>query len=86
MVKALPALERIVNEATASLRRPGTPPSPGVTALFSPGDDAEQEIYITFAKGRIYLVTAQAPRDELNGEAVERLRELVDETQRRCPG
>src|SRR5689334_21374160 len=74
MIKALPALERIVTEATASLQRPGTPPSPGINALFSPGEDAEQQIYITFAKGTIYLITAQAPKEELNGESVERLR------------
>src|SRR5882724_2315208 len=55
MVKAFPALERIVSEARNSLRRSGTPPSPGINALFTPGEDAEQQIYITFAKGRIYL-------------------------------
>src|SRR6267378_195595 len=37
MVKALPALERIVRQATDSLQRPGTPPSPGLTALFDAG-------------------------------------------------
>jgi len=86
MIKAFPALERIVSEATASLRRPGTPPSPGVNALFSPNQDAEQQVYITFAKGRIYLVTAQAPREELNADAVERLRDLVAQTQLEVPG
>src|SRR5437588_771190 len=49
LVKALPSLERIVSQATASLRRPGIPPSPGVTALFDPSHDAEQQIYVTFA-------------------------------------
>ena len=37
LIKALPALERIITQATASLRRPGTPPSPGITALVQPG-------------------------------------------------
>jgi hopanoid biosynthesis associated RND transporter like protein HpnN len=86
MVKALPAIERIVTEAEASLRRPGTPPSPGIDALFSPGEDAEQQIYITFAKGRIYLLTAQAPNEELNAKAVDRLRVLVGETKAEVPG
>jgi len=86
MVKAFPALERIVNEANHSLHRFGTPPSPGVTALFSPDPDAEEQMYITFAKGRIYLVTAQAPREELNGAAVERFRTLVAETRLEVPG
>jgi hopanoid biosynthesis associated RND transporter like protein HpnN len=86
MLKALPALKRIVTQATASLRRPGTPPSPGVTALFDPSEEAEQELYITFAKGRIFLVTAQAPTEEQNGAAVVRLRQLVEETKIEVPG
>jgi len=86
MIKAFPALERIVAEATGSLQRPGTPPSPGINALFSPDPEADQQIYITFAKGSIYLITAQAPKEELNGEAVERLRALVEQTQAEVPG
>lgn len=94
MVKALPALQRIVSQATISLKQRGTPLSPGITALFSSGggtntdaaEEAEQQIYVTFAHGRIYLVTAQAPRDELNGDAVERLRALVDQTKEEVPG
>ena len=33
LVRALPALERIVSQATASLQRPGVPPSPGRNPL-----------------------------------------------------
>ena len=86
LVKSLPALERIVAQAAASLRRPGTPPSPGVMALFNAGEEAEREIYITFDRGRIYLVTAQGPTDAENGEAVTRLRQLVEETKVEVPG
>ncbi len=86
MIKAFPALERIVSDASGSLRRLGTPPSPGINALFSPGEDAEQQIYITFARGTIYLATAQAPRDELNAQAVERLRTLVEQVKLEVPG
>ena len=86
LVKALPALERIVRQAKDSMLRQGTPPSPGVTALFDGGEDAQQQIYITFAKGRIYLVTAQALSDDQNGPAVERMRQLVEETKLEVPG
>ena len=86
MVRSLPALESIVNQATASLRRPGAPPSPGVMALFNAGDEAEREIYITFGGGRLYLVTAQAPTAEQNRAAVARLRQLVEETKQEVPG
>src|SRR6266404_4649801 len=86
MVKALPALERIVIEADASLRRAGTAPSPGVMALFNPSEEALQDMYITFAKGHIFLVTAQAPTEEQNSAAVKRLRTLVEETKTEVPG
>lgn len=86
MVKALPALTRIVTQATESLNRPGIPPSPGVTALFNAEDEAEEQQYITFAKGRIYLVTARAIREDFNGAAVERLRALVHEIEAQVPG
>ena len=86
LIKALPALERIVTQAADSLHRPGTPPSPGIDALFGAGKEAEQQSYITFANGRIYLVTALAPTDSLNADAVERLRTLVEETRYEMPG
>src|SRR5258706_233034 len=86
LAKALPALERIINQARDSLLRSGTPPSPGVTALFNPGEDAEQQIYVTFGKGRLYLITSQAPTDEKNAEAVERLRQLVEQVKTEVPG
>ncbi|MDB6125010.1 MAG: putative exporter of the superfamily [Pedosphaera sp.] len=86
MIKAVPMLERIVKEATGSLKRPGAPVSPAIYALFDAGDQAEQQIYITFAQGRIYLVTARARNESLNGPAVERLRDLVAQTEREVPG
>jgi uncharacterized protein len=86
MIRALPALNRILEQASDSLKRQGTPPSPGINALFGGGEEAEGQIYITFAKGRIYLVTARAVRDDLNAEAVPRLRQLVAETQLEVPG
>ncbi len=67
LLKALPALERIVRRAESSLARPGMPPSPGVDALFGAGSDAERAKYVTFADGRIYLVTAR-PRLVLDEE------------------
>ena len=86
MLGALPALERIVNEAREGLQRPGKPPSPGVSALFGGGPEAEREMYITFGGGRMYLVTAHAKSEALNGDAVARLRALVAETQREVAG
>ncbi|EEF60531.1 MMPL family transporter [Pedosphaera parvula] len=86
MVKAVPMLDRIVKEATSSLQRPGAPVSPAIYALFDAGNEAEQQIYITYDKGRVYLVTARAKTEELNGDAVDRLRTLVAQTEREVPG
>ena len=86
MVKALPALERIVNEATDSFLRPGEPPSPGVTALFGEGGEADEGMYITYSHGRIYLATAKARNQEVEADAVARLRQIVDQTRFEVPG
>ncbi len=86
LVSALPALGRILGQAADSVLRPGTPPSPGLAALFGDSAEAEQEIYITFNQGRLFLVTAHARSEKLNAEAVVRLRELVTETQREVGG
>jgi len=86
LVKALPALERIMDQATDGLLRSGIPPSPGINALFDGGQQAEEKLYITFADGRIYLVTAQAASKAKRGEAVQRLRQLVSETEVEVPG
>ncbi|MEI9865162.1 MAG: MMPL family transporter [Limisphaerales bacterium] len=86
LIQSLPALTRIVTQADESLKRPGTPPSPGVTALFDAGDEAVRNTYITFDHGKIFLVTAHAPIHDLNGKAVERIRKLIQETQVEVPG
>ncbi len=86
LIKAFPALARIVRQAEASLRRPGPPPSPGIDALFGAGAEAERQKYITFAEGRIYLVSAKARTEGQNEAAVHKLRELVHRVQTEVPG
>ncbi len=86
LVKSLPALERILQQARESLGRAGSPPSPGVTALFNAGDEAVAETYITFNHGKIFLATAHAPRADLNEAAVERIRQLIAETKKEVSG
>jgi hopanoid biosynthesis associated RND transporter like protein HpnN len=84
LAQAIPAVTRIVTQATDSLQRPGTPISPGVTSFFGAGETAAS--YITFAGGKIFLVTAHAPSDDKNGPAVDRLRQLVNDTKIEVPG
>jgi len=85
LVKALPVLERILTQATDSLLRPGTPPSPGVTSLFNTGEDAIAG-RLTFDHGRIRVAIAQVVSDDLDGDAVDELRILVDQTKAEVPG
>jgi len=71
-VQMLPAMERLLRMMTASLSRPGNPPSPGVEALFGGGAEAEREKYITFADGRLYLVSARPRSVEVSAADVPR--------------
>ena len=86
LIEALPALKRIIDQAVDGLMRSGIPPSPGLNALFAGGDKAEKQLYITAGEGRIYLATAQAASRAMQSKAVERMRELVAETEREVPG
>jgi hopanoid biosynthesis associated RND transporter like protein HpnN len=100
LIQALPALERIVSQADTGLRLAGAPPSPGITALFDPTGQAQNDIYITYDSGRIFVLTVQ-PRDiaplatagdtekaqeDFNGKCIRRLRALVAEIQAEVPG
>ena len=78
LVKAIPALERIIAQANAALTMPGTPVSPGVTTLFGAGEEVDRAAYITFAEGRMYLVTARAKSQDLSAAAVQRMRQLME--------
>ncbi len=86
LVKSLPALTRIVSQAGAAVQRAGAPPSPNVVTLLGGGEDEVLASYITFAHGKIFLVTTHAPDDDHNGAAVDRLRELVSQTRSEVPG
>ena len=86
LIGALPALQRIIVEATDCLSRPGTPVSPGVDALFGAGQEAQERMYITFATNRIYLVTARARNGDLVPKAVQRMRQLMRQTEFEVPG
>ena len=100
LMGALPALGRILTQADDSLHRPGTPPSPGVTALFDPSGSGETNIYVTYDNAHIFVLSAE-PRtlpeqadaikagqdqDNFNGDCVGLLRKLVAETQLEVPG
>ena len=86
LLGAIPALQRIISQATETLSRPGHPVSPGVNALFGAGAEAQQRMYITFATNQIYLVTARTRSGELIPQAVQRVRALLAQTEMEVPG
>ncbi len=86
LVKSLPVLEKILQQALDNLNRAGAPPAPDVTALFSGNDQASTGAYITFNHGNIFLVTAHAPNSDLNEEAIARLHQLINETKQEVYG
>ncbi len=81
LMQALPALSRIVTQATDSLQRPGAPPSPNVIALFDTSGSGVLSNYITLANGRIFLVTTHAPNTETNGPTVDQQHRRGRQTQ-----
>lgn len=81
LIQSLPALTRIVTQATDSLQRPGAPPSPNVIALFDTSGSGVLSNYITLANGRIFLVTTHAPNAETNGPTVDQQHRRGRQTQ-----
>jgi hypothetical protein len=86
LLAAIPALQRIITQATETLSMSGHPVSPGVDALFGSGAQAQQRMYITFATNQIYLVTARARNAGLLPKAITRMRTLLAETEMEVPG
>jgi uncharacterized protein len=86
LISALPALRRIIDLGADSMQRSGVAPSPGVTALFGAGDKAQEQQYLTFAKGRIYLVNARTIRQDQSAEGVRFLRKVIAATLAEVPG
>jgi len=84
LVGSLPALTRIVSQANDALDRPGAPPSPNIITLLNDNETNLLANYITFANGRLFLITAHAPNEALNDQPPiigsllkEALRELI---------
>ena len=54
--------------------------------MFGGGPEAERQVYLTFADGRLYILSLRAPRAEVVTQAIGRLRELVQQTRTEVPG
>jgi len=86
LLNTLPALDRILAGAHGAVTRPGVPMSPGLATLFGSGEEAETQQYITFGEGKMYLVNLHVVSEELTEQAVQRLRQLVEDVKMEVGG
>ena len=86
LVRHIPYLQLLIEQARQSLLRPGVPPSPGVESLFAGGQLAERSIYFTFDQGRVYLLTVHPKSEALTPKAIEELRRQIGATQAEVAG
>lgn len=86
LVQVIPFLQSIVSQAIQNVQHPGKPTPPELDTLFSGGQRAEQQIYVTIDQGRIYLLTVRSRDEALTSQAIERLRQLIQATQAEVPG
>jgi len=101
LMGALPALQGILDQADASLKRPGIPPSPGIMAFIDSSGAAETNIYVTYDNARLFVLSAQptttnvpgadaiklgSAQEDHNSDCVQELRRLVAQTQLEVPG
>ena len=54
--------------------------------MLDTGHEAVLSSYLTFDHGHIFVVTCHAPNDDMEGQVINRLRELVHETRSEVPG
>jgi len=86
LLDALPALQRVLTQANVSVIHRGVPGSPGIEMLFAAGSKAQKRKYLTFADGKIYLLTARAVSKESEKQAITRIKELVSQVQTEISG
>ena len=72
LVGSLPSLTRIVSQARAALERSGAPPSPNVISFLGKDESDLLSGYITFAHGKMFLVTTHAPLAATVGDTLDR--------------
>lgn len=86
LLRAVPALRKIVDQGVESIQRPGIPPSPGFATLFGGGEEPTPGEYLHLAAGRFYIVGCTMAAGVPERVAIQRLREWVTRTQMEVPG
>jgi len=86
LVESLPAIERIIRSSIEAMSRPGSPPSPGVEALFGDAEAATQSQYLSYDKGRVLLLTTQPVNLKPLKPSITKLREIAEKTRLEVSG
>ncbi len=85
LVSSLPALQKIIRQATNCISMTGVPPPPGMGAFIG-SPEAEQQMHISYADGQLFLVVAHPASGAVKTRAVARLRELAAQIGLEVPG
>jgi uncharacterized protein len=87
LARAVPSLQRLVDKATECIKAPEGLPMAGIAVWLGADRGADQYArYLSFASGKIFVLTAEATDPERETAAIIRLRALVEQTQNEVPG
>jgi len=85
--RSLPALQRVVDSASDCIESMETPLAPNITAFFGSSQEQDsQELYLSFDRGRIYVLIAQAKDPNHEDAAILQLRSWIARTRSEVPG
>ena len=84
---SLLTLQRVVGGASNSIESRETPVAPNITTLFgSSQENTRHELYLTFDRGRVYVVITQAKDPSQEKAAIKQLRKWIAQTRLEVPG
>ena len=85
--RSLPTLQRVVDSASDCIESREIPLAPNLTTLFgSSQEENRHELYLTFDRGRIYVLIAQAKDPNQEKAAIQQLRKWIARTRSEVPG
>lgn len=83
--RSLRTLKRVVDEASEAIESRQTPIAPDLRPVLG-GSPYEQELYLTFDGGGIYVLVAQAKNESGERAAIDQLAKRISQTRPEVPG
>jgi uncharacterized protein len=85
--RLVPTLQQVVDSAANCIESGEKPLAPNLTSLFgSSQEENRQELYLTFDRGRIYVLIAQAKDPDQEEAAIKQLQKWIAQTRLEVPG